>query len=161
MKGLDPHDPRPMLVIVAVILFVAALKAISKITLAGALALAEPLAPLALGALAIASALAMQRLLSTNRTLRDRRTVAVVPADEFDPGSDEVLRFAAELGATERRVLGWVDRRASAVRVTLTGDAAGLLLIAFGALLWLAGHLLFWVRRGVWKSALAERVWQR
>lgn len=107
MKGLGPHDPRPILVIFAGILLVAAWRALSSITLAGVLALAEPLAPLALGALAIASALAMQRLLSTNRTLRDRRSVAVVPADEFDPGSDEVLRFAAELGATERRVLGW------------------------------------------------------
>jgi hypothetical protein len=133
MKGLDPHDPRPMLVIFAGILLIAAWRALSSITLAGVLALAEPLAPLALGALAIASALAMQRLLSTNRTLRDRRTVAVVPADEFDPGSDEVLRFAAELGATERRVLGWVDRRASAVRVTLTGDAEGRLVYLMSA----------------------------
>ena len=133
MKGLDPHDPRPMLVIFAGTLLIAAWRVLSSITLAGVLALAEPLAPLALGALAIASALAMQRLLSTNRTLRDRRTVAVVPADEFDPGSDEVLRFAAELGATERRVLGWVDRRASAVRVTLTGDAEGRLVYLMSA----------------------------
>ncbi len=133
MKGLDPHDPRPILVIFAGILLIAAWSVLSSVSLDGVLALAEPLAPLALGALAIASALAMQRLLSTNRTLRDRRTVAVVSADEFDPGSDEVLRFAAELGATERRVLGWVDRRASAVRVTLTGDAEGRLVYLMSA----------------------------
>jgi len=133
MKGLDPHDPRPMLVIFALILVAAAVKAISKITLGGVLALAEPLAPFALGAVAIASALATQRLLSTNRTLRNRRTVAVVPADEFDPAPDEVLRFAAELGATERRVLGWLDRRVSAVRVTLTGDAEGRLVYLMSA----------------------------
>jgi hypothetical protein len=63
MKGLDPHDPRPMLVIFAGIVLIAAWRALSSITLDGVLALAEPLAPLALGALAIASALAMQRLL--------------------------------------------------------------------------------------------------
>ena len=40
-------------------------------------------------------------------------------------------------------------------------DSNGLLLVALGALLWLAGHLLYRVRRGIWKSALAERVWQR
>ncbi|HWH20426.1 MAG TPA: hypothetical protein VN671_07830, partial [Solirubrobacterales bacterium] len=83
------------------------------------------LAPLVLGAFAAASALAIQRLVSTNRTLRSRRTLAVVPADDFDPKPDAVLRFAAELGATDRSVLGWIDRRASAVRVTLTGDAEG------------------------------------
>jgi hypothetical protein len=129
MKLDDSQNPWPALTLVGALLAIAAWKAISKITLAEVLAfvlaLAEQLAPLALGAIAIASALAMQRLLSTNRTLRNRRTVAVVPADEFDPKPDAVLRFAAELGATERRVLGWVDRRASAVRVTLTGDAEG------------------------------------
>lgn len=130
---LDPHDPRPMLAILAVLLYFAVLREISKITLAGVLSFLAPLAPLALGALAIASALAMQRLLSTNRTLQNRRTVAVVPADDFDPMPDAVLRFAAELGATERRVLGWLDRRASAVRVTLTGDAQGRLVYLMSA----------------------------
>ena len=40
-------------------------------------------------------------------------------------------------------------------------DSNGLLLVALGALLWLAGHLLYRVRRGIWKSALAERILQR
>lgn len=47
MKGLDPHDPRPMLVIFAGFLLIAAWRALSSVTLAGVLALAEPLAPLA------------------------------------------------------------------------------------------------------------------
>ena len=42
-----------------------------------------------------------------------------------------------------------------------TGDANGLLLVALGAALWLVGHLLYRMRRGVWKSVLAERVLQR
>ncbi len=37
-------------------------------------------------------------------------------------------------------------------------DSNGLLLVALGALLWLAGHLLYRVRRGFWKSPLAERL---
>jgi hypothetical protein len=42
-----------------------------------------------------------------------------------------------------------------------TGDANGFPLVALGAALWLVGHLLYRARRGIWKSALAERVWQR
>lgn len=70
----DPHDPRLMLAIFALLVGFAVVRAVSKITLSGVISLVEPLAPLALGAIAIASALAMQRLLSTNRTLRDRRS---------------------------------------------------------------------------------------
>ncbi len=122
----DPKDPRPMLALVIVILSVAAWRWASQLS-AGSLlsSAAGSLAPLALGALAIASALAMQRLLFTNRTLRSRREVALVPADDFDPKTDAVLRFAAELAATERRLRGWFDRRAQAVRVRLTNDAEG------------------------------------
>ncbi len=81
------------------------------------------LAPFALGAIAIAAALATHRFLATRRTLRSRRAVAVVPADEFDAEPDAVLRFAAQLAASERRVAGWVDRRASAIRIRLVADS--------------------------------------
>lgn len=101
MKGLDPHDPRPMLVIFAGVLLITAWRVLSSITLDGVLALAEPLAPLALGALAIASALAMQRLLSTNRTLRDRRTVAVAIASK--PTSKGSIRRPRRIRAMETR----------------------------------------------------------
>jgi len=47
------------------------------------------------------------------------------------------------------------------VGLATTGDANGFLLFALGGGLWLAGHLLYRVRRGAWKSALAERVLQR
>ena len=121
----DRNDPTLMLLIFIGAITAAAGSVISDFQPGQILPAVGSLAPLLLGAFAIASALAMQRLVSTNRTLRNRRTVAVVPADEFDPKPDEVLRFAGELGATERSVRGWFDRRASVVRVTLTGDAEG------------------------------------
>ncbi len=107
---------------------VAAWRTVSSLDPDWVLSAAGSLASVLLGALALASALAMQRLLATNRTLQTRREVAVVPADDFDPKTDAVLRFAAELAGTERSVLGWLDRRASAVRVRLTCDAEGRLL---------------------------------
>jgi hypothetical protein len=48
---------------------------------------------------------------------------------------------------------------AGSVGLASTGDANGLLLIVLGTVLWLGGHLLYRMRRGVWKSALAERLW--
>ena len=85
---------------------------ISSIRVDQLLASILSLAPLALAAIAIASALATHRFFATRRTLRSRRAVAIVPADEFDAEPDAVLRFAAQLAASERRVAGWVDRRA-------------------------------------------------
>jgi len=96
---------------------------ISSIRVDELLASILSLAPLALGAIAIASALATHRFFATRRTLRSRRSVAIVPADEFDAEPDSVLRFAAQLAASERRVAGWVDRRASSIRIRLAADA--------------------------------------
>jgi hypothetical protein len=50
---------------------------------------------------------------------------------------------------------------AGSVGIASTGNANGFLLVALGIALWLVGHLLYRMRRGVWKSALAERVLQR
>ena len=47
---------------------------------------------------------------------------------------------------------------AGAAGLAITGDANGLLLVAFGAAAWWAGHLHYALRRGVWKSALANRI---
>ncbi|MBK5218935.1 MAG: hypothetical protein JJE35_04000 [Thermoleophilia bacterium] len=104
---------------------IAAWRVLSSIDLDRLLALAESLAPLLLGAAAIASALARQRLRSTRRTLAGRRAVAVVPADEFDPKPEAVLHFASQLARGDRSIGGWFDRRASAVRVRLEPDAEG------------------------------------
>jgi hypothetical protein len=114
-----------MLAILAACLLIAAWRALPSIDLDRLLALAESLAPLLLGALAIASALARQRLIATRRTLATRRAVAVVPADEFDAKPEAVLRFASQLARGDRSVRGWLDRRACAVRVRLVSDAEG------------------------------------
>jgi hypothetical protein len=116
-------DPRPMLAILAAAALLAVWRLISNIRVDQLLASTRSLAPFALGALAIAAALATHRFLTTRRTLRSRCAVAIVPADEFDAEPEAVLRFAAQLADTERRVAGWVDRRASAVRIRLTSDA--------------------------------------
>jgi hypothetical protein len=123
MMGGDRSDPRPMLAILALACAYALWRFISSIRVDHLLASILSLAPLALGALAIASALATHRFFATRRTLRSRRAVAIVPADEFDAEPDAVLRFAAQLAASERRVGGWVDRRASAIRIRLAADA--------------------------------------
>ena len=78
---------------------------------------------LALGALT-AGLLAL-RLVVTRRTLGSRVGVAVVPADELDPSPESVLGFAAQLVRLRRSVRGWLDKRASAVRVRLEPDPDG------------------------------------
>jgi hypothetical protein len=80
---------------------------------------------IAAGVSLIASALARQRHTATGRTLASRRSVVVVPADEFDATPDSVTSFAAQLARSGRRVGGWWDRRAAAVRVRLTNDGEG------------------------------------
>jgi hypothetical protein len=125
ISNSNRSDPRPMLAILAAALLLALWRLISNIRIDHLLAALLSLAPVALVALAIASALATHRRLATRRTLRSRRAVAVVPADEFDAEPDAVLRFAAQLASSERRVAGWVDRRASALRIKLTGDGEG------------------------------------
>lgn len=64
--------------------------------------------------------------------------------------------FAWLFGGLLARMAGALLVVAGSAGLASTGDADGLVLIALGALLWLAGHLLYRVRRGVWKSALAE-----
>jgi hypothetical protein len=123
MMGGDRSDPRPMLAIFAAAVLFALWRLISSIDPGQLLASIPSLAPFALGAVAIASALATHRFFATRRTLRSRHAVAIVPADEFDAEPDAVLRFAAQLAASERRVAGWLDRRASAIRIRLAADA--------------------------------------
>ena len=47
---------------------------------------------------------------------------------------------------------------AGAAGLAVTGDANGLLPVAFGAAAWWAGHLHYALRHGAWKSMLASRV---
>jgi hypothetical protein len=125
MKGDGRSDPRPLLALFALLVGAALWRGVSSLRLDDLLASAASLAPLAIGALAIASAQAPLRLLATRRALAARATVAVVPADEFDPGPETVLRLAAELARADRSLRGWLDRRALALRVQLTNDREG------------------------------------
>jgi hypothetical protein len=123
ISNSNRSDPRPMLAIFAAAVLFALWRLIPSIRVESLAASALSIAPLALGAIAIATALATHRFFATRRTLRSRRAVAIVPADEFDAEPDSVLRFAAQLAASERRVAGWVDRRASAIRIRLARDS--------------------------------------
>jgi hypothetical protein len=115
-------DPRPMLAIAATALVIAACRLLTEVHVDEIRPPAEPALAIALAALALASALATQRRLATRRTLRSRRRIAVVPADEFDADPGAVMAFAAQLARSERTVAGWLDRRASAIRIELAHD---------------------------------------
>jgi hypothetical protein len=121
----DRSDPTLMVAILAGALLVAIWRLLSDIEVNRLRELASSTAPIAIAATAITAALVTQRLLTTRRTLRSRLVIAAVPADEFKPAVESVLRFAAQLTRTDRSVAGWLDRRASALRVSLTCDPEG------------------------------------
>ncbi|HMI82237.1 MAG TPA: hypothetical protein VK480_10655, partial [Solirubrobacterales bacterium] len=114
-----------MLAIFALLVIAALWRAVSSIRVDQLLASAASLAPLALGAVAIASALAAQRFLATRRALATRTAATIVPADEFDAKPEAVLRFAAEMARADRSLRGWFDRPACALRIRLTNDGGG------------------------------------
>ncbi len=126
-SGGDRGDPRALLVLVACILAWWLYRLAGHLE-PGRLDHLVPRAsalPIALGATAISSALARQRHVATLRTLASRRALLVVPADEFDASAELIGSFAAQLARSGRRIGGWWDRRASALRVRLTNDAEG------------------------------------
>jgi hypothetical protein len=61
----------------------------------------------------------------TGRTLASRVSYLVLPTDDFDPSEEAVLRAAGQLGRVRRAVLGWLDTRASAVRLRLDSGPDG------------------------------------
>ena len=61
----------------------------------------------------------------TRRTLASRVSYTVLPTDDFDPSEDAVLRAAGQLSRVRRAVLGWLDTRASAVRLRLDSGPDG------------------------------------
>ncbi|HMT04082.1 MAG TPA: hypothetical protein PKD76_00900 [Solirubrobacterales bacterium] len=126
-------DPTLMLVILAGAICLAVWRALSNLQPGRVLSIIESLLPVAIGLVAIASALATQRFISTRRTLGSRRTVAVVPADEFEASIETILRVAAQLSRADRGVRGWMDRPASAIRIRLRHDAEGQLVYLIGA----------------------------
>lgn len=84
--------------------------------------------PLAMLATGLAGAgVALARVLVTRRTLASRVRVGLVPADSFDPSLEAVVRFAAQLARTRRAVGGWLDPRASAIRLLIHSGPDGTL----------------------------------
>jgi hypothetical protein len=65
------------------------------------------------------------RVVATRRSLASRTRLVVLAPDTFDPPLDGVLRCAAQLSRVRRVVGGWLDPRASAVRVLLDSDSEG------------------------------------
>ncbi len=65
------------------------------------------------------------RVVVTRRSLARRVRLVVLAPDSFAPTLDGVLRCAAQLSRVRRLVGGWLDPRASAVRVLLDGSRDG------------------------------------
>lgn len=128
MRGRQ-DDPRILIGIVAIAAGVVLIRALSKIPPLFASA-ADAISAPALMAIFVTVCLSMcapalLRVRCTRSTLRSRVVFAAVPADEFDPDPEAVLRFAAQLSRLDRRVRGWFDRPASAIRVKLEADSEG------------------------------------
>jgi hypothetical protein len=62
------------------------------------------------------------RVVVTRRALSRRVRLVVLAPDSFSPTLDGVLRCAAQLSRVRRLIGGWLDPRASAVRVLLDGS---------------------------------------
>jgi hypothetical protein len=114
-----------MLSILAVAIALSVWRAVSRIPVDRLAVISDWIVPTALGLTGIAAALATQRFISTRRTLLNRWTVAVVPADEFDATPETVQRFAGQLAQMDRGVRGWLDRPARALRIRLESDRDG------------------------------------
>lgn len=75
-----------------------------------------------------------------------------------DRHSRLALICAWTFGAIALRLAGGLIALAGLLGLSLAGNPSGILVVALGGCLWLAGHLHFRLRHGVFKSALAERL---
>lgn len=121
MKPTERKDAVALLAIVAGALTLAAIHQAGRLT-------HDPLGPhhagsylaaVALGSAVVGVLLGALRTVATRRTLRSRIRLTLVPSDSFDPPLEAIARFAAQLTRTRRTVGGWLDPRASAVRVLI------------------------------------------
>lgn len=117
MTGRPSQDARPLAGIVGVLVLLALLRSRELPALAqhaGSLALyvTTPIIILVLAALTC-------RVVVTRRSLARRVRLVVLAPDNFSPTLESVLRCAAQLSRVRRVVGGWLDPRASAVRVLL------------------------------------------
>lgn len=72
-----------------------------------------------------------------------------------------VLLFVWILGGLLLRIGGVVLALGGTGMVALSGNANGLLVFAIGGVLWLAGHWLYALRHGEYKSPLADFLFYR
>lgn len=121
----DGSDPRPLIALVAGLAAFSAWRLLSNLAVPSVSHVIASATPIALGATAIALALTTQRLLLIRRALRRRRTVVLVPADEFEASAEAVVRFAAQITQPEHSLTRWIDRRARALRIRLASDRDG------------------------------------
>lgn len=125
MSSQRREDPTLLLVIAAAAVGVIAWRGLSHLEVYTVVSFVRASSPVVIGVGAALVALAATRLVATSKTLRSRTAVVVVPADEFDPSIEALLRFAAQLARVRRSVRGWLDARASAVRIRLQPDSEG------------------------------------
>jgi hypothetical protein len=123
VKRRAGESPALLLALAAIVLVLVADRVISELRVDASLL--KVAVPALVASLAVLIAALVARLVATRQTLRSRTRLVVVPADEFDPSPETVVRFAAQLGRTRRRVRGWLDRRASAIRIRLDADPDG------------------------------------
>jgi len=126
MSRRPAQSALPLLVVVlGLALLAPARDAHSPAGLAQSLAAVAP-RPLVLLPITVALlALLTCRVVVTRRSLASRTRLMVLAPDSFDPSLDGVLRCAAQLSRVRRLVGGWLDPRASAVRVLLDTDPQG------------------------------------
>lgn len=126
MKG-RANDPRLIVGIAAAALCLVLIHSLNRLvgSLAGASTDSALIALTSLTVCLSIGAPALLRHRCTRATLRNRVVIAAVPADEYDPEPEAVLSFAAQLSRLDRRVRGWLDRPASAIRVRLEPDDDG------------------------------------
>jgi hypothetical protein len=114
------HDARPLVAVAGVLVALALLRdrelpaSLARHTEA-LIAYAVPVTLVLLAALTC-------RVVVTRRALSRRVRLVVLAPDSFAPTLDGVLRCAAQLSRVRRLVGGWLDPRASAVRVLLDGS---------------------------------------
>ena len=125
MSSGKREDPKLLLLVACAAAGALVLRMVSELDLRGvwSLLLSMPEVPTAMAT--ALGGVAVVRSVVTRRALRSRVTFAVVPADEFDPSIETVVRFAAQLARVRRTVRGWADFGASAIRVRLENDREG------------------------------------
>jgi hypothetical protein len=119
------QDARPLVAVVGVLVLLALLR--SRELLSAWLAQHGEVLTLYLAAPTVVVVLAALtcRVVVTRRSLVQRVRLVVLAPDSFSPTLDGVLRCAAQLSRVRRLVGGWLDPRASAVRVLLDGSEDG------------------------------------